>query len=89
TVGMTCGGIAGAFAGWVTTPLDVAKTRIMLESASGNSQPGMLAKVREIHGSAGVRGLFCGAATRTAYVGVSCALSFGAFEWAKSNLQRQ
>mmetsp|Transcript_105404 Transcript_105404/g.187450 ORF Transcript_105404/g.187450 Transcript_105404/m.187450 type:complete len:432 (-) Transcript_105404:141-1436(-) len=83
TVGMACGGLAGAIAGALTTPLDVAKTQIMLLE---RPEKGTLGTMREIAATSGVRSLCRGMGTRTAYVGASCALSFGVFEWAKSFL---
>lgn len=84
-VGMTCGGVAGAVAGALTTPLDVAKTQIMLAS-SVQERRGVCDMVAEVYKSGGLRALFRGVVPRTLYVGVSCSLSFGAFEWSKSFL---
>eukprot|EP00440_Ansanella_granifera_P040795 gb/GFBE01044240.1/.p1 GENE.gb/GFBE01044240.1/~~gb/GFBE01044240.1/.p1 ORF type:complete len:324 (+),score=31.57 gb/GFBE01044240.1/:1-972(+) len=84
TAAMACGGLAGAMAGAVTTPLDVAKTQIML---ADRQQSGVLSKMREIAATSGMRALWKGAGARTCYVGASCALSFGFFETAKSCLQ--
>lgn len=81
-VGMTCGGTAGAVAALVTTPLDVAKTQIML----GHRERGVWSTLRSLYADRGARAIFRGALPRTAHVGASCALSFGAFEWAKAAL---
>eukprot|EP00930_Biecheleria_cincta_P070390 TRINITY_DN58027_c0_g1_i1.p1 TRINITY_DN58027_c0_g1~~TRINITY_DN58027_c0_g1_i1.p1 ORF type:complete len:434 (+),score=61.67 TRINITY_DN58027_c0_g1_i1:41-1303(+) len=83
-VGMACGGIAGAVAGAVTNPLDVAKTQIMLGSRS--PAPSVLQQLRWIIARDGPAALWRGVGARTAYVGASCSLSFGAFEWAKCSL---
>uniref|UniRef100_A0A7S1RCI6 Mitochondrial carrier protein n=1 Tax=Alexandrium catenella TaxID=2925 RepID=A0A7S1RCI6_ALECA len=83
-VGMTCGGVAGAVAGAVTTPLDVAKTQIML--SSHRWEPSVSSALARVYAQGGFRSLFSGVLPRTAYVGSSCMLSFGAFEWTRSLL---
>jgi len=83
-VGMACGGIAGAIAGAVTNPLDVAKTQIMLGSSS--PAPSVLWQLRSTIARDGFAALWRGVGARTMYVGASCSLSFGAFEWAKCRL---
>lgn len=81
-VGMVCGGVAGAFAGAVTTPLDVIKTRAML-SGRPTGHVGIFRSLAALYADFGVQALFRGVLPRTAYVGASCALSFGTFEWSK------
>lgn len=83
-VGMVCGGIAGAIAGAVTNPLDVAKTQIMLGSTT--PAPNVLQQLQWTIARHGPAALWRGVCARTAYVGASCSLSFGAFEWAKCRL---
>jgi len=82
---MTCGGVAGAVAGAVTTPLDVAKTQIMLAPERAQRQS-VCQAVGALYTNGGMRVLFRGTLPRTVYVGASCALSFGAFEWSRSLL---
>jgi solute carrier family 25 S-adenosylmethionine transporter 26 len=88
-VGISSGGIAGAIAGAVTTPLDVAKTRIQLRTAtrpldvtrtSAVSLPGMLI---HIYREAGLRGLSKGLLPRTVQCGLGGSLWLGAFEVSK------
>lgn len=81
-VGMTCGGAAGAVAGALTTPLDVIKTQAMLAT----EERSLRVVAREVWLQDGPRTFIRGAVPRTAYVGLSCALSFGAFEWSRSVL---
>jgi solute carrier family 25 S-adenosylmethionine transporter 26 len=84
-VGAICGGLAGALAGAATTPLDVAKTQIML-SQKGSDHRGVFRTMVALYEKGGTEVLFRGAGPRTAYVCASCALSFGAFQWARALL---
>lgn len=81
-IGMTCGSVAGAFAGALTTPLDAAKTRIML-TARRDDRASLLTTLKGIHQESGVRGLLCGIVPRTLHCGAGGALWLGAFEWSK------
>nr|XP_006002096.1 PREDICTED: S-adenosylmethionine mitochondrial carrier protein isoform X2 [Latimeria chalumnae] len=58
-----CGGLAGGFAAAVTTPLDVAKTQIMLAKAGSTTAGGnvlvVLHKVWKAHGFSGCFHLWC------------------------------
>eukprot|EP00929_Paragymnodinium_shiwhaense_P032573 TRINITY_DN18029_c0_g4_i1.p1 TRINITY_DN18029_c0_g4~~TRINITY_DN18029_c0_g4_i1.p1 ORF type:complete len:303 (+),score=22.19 TRINITY_DN18029_c0_g4_i1:57-965(+) len=85
-VGMTCGGVSGAIAGAVTTPLDLAKTRIQLRTSS-TAHSSMLAEIVDIHRTSGAASLFKGVVPRTVYCGIGGALWLGAFEWAKHRLR--
>jgi len=78
-MGMMCGGVAGAVAGAVTTPLDLAKTRLML-APRGSKQQSVSSMLKVIHAEGGIRALFCGANLRTTYVGINSALCLGAYE---------
>lgn len=82
-VGMTSGGLAGAVAGALTTPVDAAKTRIML-TVSRAERRGLLETLRYTRAESGFVGLFAGVAPRTLQCGAGGALWLGAFEWAKS-----
>lgn len=75
------GSIAGAIAAIVTTPVDVAKTRIVLagqaeKMASGN----MLTALQEIAKEKGIRGLFAGVVPRTLWMAVGGFLFLGSYE---------
>jgi len=78
-VGMMCGGVAGAIAGALTTPLDLAKTRLML-APHGSKQQSVRSMLKVMHAEGGINALFRGAITRTTYVGISSALWLGAYE---------
>ena len=76
-----CGAAAGSFAGLVTTPLDVTKTRIMLgrPSALGTSYRTFGTTIRTIYSEEGARTLFRGATARVAWMGTGAFILFGAF----------
>ncbi|XP_075985513.1 S-adenosylmethionine mitochondrial carrier protein homolog [Anticarsia gemmatalis] len=81
-----CGSIAGGFAAGVTTPLDLAKTRIMLADTLSDNK---LHKLRissvlaDIYVSAGVRGLFAGITPRISMVMIGGFFFFGMYEETK------
>lgn len=81
-IGMMSGGLAGAIAGALTTPVDAAKTRIMLTTRRADRQ-GLLETLGRMRAESGLRGLFSGVAPRTLQCGVGGALWLGAFEWSK------
>lgn len=82
-IGMTSGGLAGAIAGALTTPLDAAKTRIMLTQEK-HLRKGLLMTISAIHAENGFRGLMAGLAPRTIYCSIGGAMWLGAFEVANS-----
>ena len=66
-----CGAVAGGFSAAVTTPLDVAKTRIMLAQAgSKEAEAGMLGVIRIVRQEAGLRGLFAGVTPRVTWISI-------------------
>mmetsp|Transcript_52087 Transcript_52087/g.161631 ORF Transcript_52087/g.161631 Transcript_52087/m.161631 type:complete len:632 (+) Transcript_52087:127-2022(+) len=81
-IGMMSGGLAGAVAGALTTPVDAAKTRIML-TARRADRCGLLETLSRMRAESGLRGLFSGVAPRTLQCGAGGALWLGAFEWSK------
>eukprot|EP00928_Gymnodinium_smaydae_P005329 TRINITY_DN11819_c0_g1_i2.p1 TRINITY_DN11819_c0_g1~~TRINITY_DN11819_c0_g1_i2.p1 ORF type:complete len:648 (+),score=126.97 TRINITY_DN11819_c0_g1_i2:167-2110(+) len=81
-VAMHSGALAGCFAGVVTTPLDAAKTRIML-TVNRADRRGLFETMLAIRQEAGLRGLFRGVVPRAAHCGLGGALWLGAFEWSK------
>lgn len=79
-----CGAVSGGIAAALTTPLDVAKTRIMLadkgtEMASGD----VLRTLRIIWSDGGVRGLFAGVVPRVMWISVGGAIFLGVYEKVK------
>ena len=66
-----CGAVAGGLAAASTTPLDVAKTRIMLAQAgSQEAKAGMLGVIRLVGQESGVRGLFAGVTPRVTWISI-------------------
>jgi len=76
--GALCGSISGAFAAAVTTPLDVAKTRIML----GQSDAGFAGTIANVYKNEGMRACFSGVEPRTFWIGLGGFVFFGAYEQA-------
>lgn len=74
--GALCGSISGAFAAAVTTPLDVAKTRIML----GQSDAGFVGTIANVYKNEGLRKCFAGVEPRTFWIGLGGFVFFGAYE---------
>lgn len=74
--GALCGSISGAFAAAVTTPLDVAKTRIML----GQSDQGFVGTIGKVAREEGAKAVFSGVAPRTFWIGLGGFVFFGAYE---------
>merc|ERR1712107_521003 len=74
--GALCGSISGGFAAAVTTPLDVAKTRMML----GQSQSGLLGTLSGVYAEGGIPSIFSGLAPRTFWISLGGFVFFGAYE---------
>ncbi|XP_012696558.1 S-adenosylmethionine mitochondrial carrier protein [Clupea harengus] len=76
-----CGAFAGGVAALVTTPLDVAKTRIMLAKAGTSTANGSLPLVLcEVWRSQGVTGLFAGSIPRMTAISLGGFIFLGAYE---------
>ncbi|KAI6191519.1 putative carrier protein PET8 [Aphelenchoides bicaudatus] len=78
-----CGSVAGAISAGVTTPLDVAKTRIMLGSTSSSSTYLVL---MEIAKREGYRQLFSGTLPRCTWMGIGGCIYFFAYEYNASGI---
>ena len=76
-----CGCLAGGISACVTTPLDVAKTRIMLaHSGSPLATGGLLHALRVVWAENGARGLFAGVVPRVTLISVGGAIFLGAYD---------
>ncbi|NXU83796.1 SAMC protein, partial [Xiphorhynchus elegans] len=76
-----CGAFAGGFAAAVTTPLDVAKTRIMLAKAgSRNASGNVLTALAGIWRTQGLSGLFAGVVPRMAAISLGGFIFLGTYE---------
>ncbi|KAL0961227.1 hypothetical protein HGRIS_006193 [Hohenbuehelia grisea] len=86
-----CGSVAGGFAAAVTTPLDVLKTRVMLDirDPSKAASISLHSRLRSIYTTEGVGALFAGVVPRTLWISAGGAVFLGAYEWVVIRLQRQ
>lgn len=83
TQGATCGSIAGAISSGITTPLDVAKTRIMLEEVEpgqAKKYNGTIGTLSTIAKEEGPLALFRGIVPRIGWITVGGFIFFGAYE---------
>jgi solute carrier family 25 S-adenosylmethionine transporter 26 len=74
------GSVAGVIAAVATTPLDVAKTRIML---GNDPRMDVVTMLHAIYREEGVRRLFSGVLARVSWIAVAGFVFFGTFEYAK------
>lgn len=79
-----CGCVAGGIAAAVTTPLDVLKTRIMLDIREPGSRgyPSIGARFMSIYRNEGMSALFAGVVPRTLWISAGGAVFLGMYEWA-------
>ncbi|CAH8504560.1 unnamed protein product [Schistosoma turkestanicum] len=76
-----CGCLAGTIAGALTTPLDVAKTRIMLAEPNSNFASGHIVyAIRTIFQESGIRGLFSGLIPRITLLSIGGAIFLGIYD---------
>ena len=80
------GAVAGAVTGAVTTPLDVVKTRLMVEGGKTQYRGGAWAALTTIAREEGVSALFRGVQPRVVWIGVGGSIFFGSLELAKKAL---
>lgn len=83
-----CGSISGGVAAALTTPLDVLKTRVMLDmrDPSKQSMPSLPARLKQIYVSEGLKALFAGVLPRTLWISAGGAVFLGVYEWAVNGL---
>lgn len=96
--GLVAGGsaaIAGSFAAVVTTPIDVAKTRIMLDTGADGvgKHLGVVNTMKQIVVKEGWKGLLKGAALRGAWTALGAGVYLGSYEagrlWWRDRQQRK
>uniref|UniRef100_UPI00358E1590 mitochondrial S-adenosylmethionine carrier protein isoform X2 n=1 Tax=Myxine glutinosa TaxID=7769 RepID=UPI00358E1590 len=79
--GAVCGALSGGFAAALTTPLDVAKTRIMLAEAQSDTAVGnVLPVIVNVYKTQGVPGLFAGILPRVLWIGVGGFIFLGSYQ---------
>jgi solute carrier family 25 S-adenosylmethionine transporter 26 len=88
--GAACGSLAGAISSAATTPLDVAKTRMMIgaKSATGElyADLGGWRTLQIIAREEGIKGLFSGIGPRVGWITLGGYVFFGAYEKAQDFL---
>lgn len=84
-----CGAVAGGIAAAVTTPLDVAKTRIMLAERNGEKGPNAIHILRRIYSQNGYRGIFAGFAPRVLWITLGGAIFFGSYDLSTKVINKQ
>lgn len=85
------GGLAGGCTGFLTTPLDVAKTRLMTQVHLPVEQQsrGILQALSRVIATDGLPGIFCGGSARVAWLIPFTAVFFGVHEASKRALLRR
>jgi len=81
---LTCGGIAGGLAGFLSTPLDVVRTRIQTDCECGKRP--IRCVVKNVLQKEGMSGLWAGYGPRTIYFIPSAALTWTVYESMKTLL---
>ncbi|KAM0684302.1 S-adenosylmethionine transporter [Mitosporidium daphniae] len=81
-----CGCIAGGISAAITTPLDVLKTRTMLNLSPKEKIPNVFVLGTAILNKEGARSLLHGLTPRVAWMTIGGGIFFGAYEQAKSFL---
>ncbi|XP_011645452.1 S-adenosylmethionine mitochondrial carrier protein-like [Pogonomyrmex barbatus] len=82
--GATCGSASVGISAAITTPLDVAKTRIMLSSTSAEKEEVKISTMlREVYRDHGIKGLFAGFLPRVTGFTIGGFIFFGVYEQAR------
>lgn len=83
------GAVSGGVAAGVTTPLDVAKTRIMLAKSGTDLARGSISMaVKQVYLEEGIRGLFAGVVPRVIWIAIGGAIFLGVYDKVKDSLNR-
>ncbi|KAH6947027.1 hypothetical protein HPB50_016729 [Hyalomma asiaticum] len=92
---MVSGGVAGAFAAAVTTPLDVCKTLLntqetsLLKTTRQSQISGLVNAATTIYSCCGIKGYFRGLHARVLFQMPGTAISWSVYEFFKANLNRR
>ncbi|CAL4059837.1 unnamed protein product, partial [Meganyctiphanes norvegica] len=79
-----CGAASGGVSAAITTPLDVAKTRIMLAKPDTTmAKASTIQALSIVHSTNGLKGLFAGVVPRTMWISIGGAVFFGVYEKVK------
>ncbi|XP_063916166.1 S-adenosylmethionine mitochondrial carrier protein homolog [Zophobas morio] len=79
-----CGAVAGGFAAAVTTPLDVAKTRIMLADKKTAINMRVRTVLKQVYHEKGFKGLFAGFTPRVLWITIGGYIFFGTYDLSKN-----
>jgi solute carrier family 25 (mitochondrial iron transporter), member 28/37 len=80
---MAAGGAAGVMAAMITTPLDVAKTRLQTQADLKRTYKGMVDALRSIVQEEGARALLRGMGPRMLYHSASATIAWTTYEQVK------
>lgn len=83
---LTAAAITGGITGFITTPLDLIKTRLMIQSSTGGQYRGILDALNSIYQNGGVEALFTGSAARVAWLLPFTTIYLGVYEVAKRKI---
>ncbi|XP_022738711.1 mitochondrial substrate carrier family protein E isoform X2 [Durio zibethinus] len=86
--GLVLGGLAGGFSAYLTTPLDVIKTRLQVQGSS-TSYNGWLDAMSKIWKTEGVKGMFRGSIPRITWYIPASALTFMAVEFLRDQFNEK
>lgn len=86
-ISATSAALSGSIAAFMVTPIDVVKTRTMLNDDTVSNKKGMIGTMRQVYCENGIRGLFRGAILRSAWAAFGTGLYLSTYEWAKVALQ--
>lgn len=84
-----CGACAGGIAAGLTTPLDVAKTRIMLADRSGERSRNAFYILRRVYAKNGYRGVFAGFVPRVLWITIGGFVFFGSYDLATKVISKE
>ncbi|KFD66541.1 hypothetical protein M514_01538 [Trichuris suis] len=76
----TCGSLAGAIAGALTTPLDMAKTRVMLSNKVQGQSDGVISVLADAWRHHGFASLFAGVVPRVLWLAIGGFVFLGSYE---------
>lgn len=82
-----CGSAAGSVAAGITTPVDVVKTRVMLQGEKVQYN-GLLHALKKVSAEEGILALFSGILPRIAWISTGGFIFFGGYEFTKAYLLR-
>ncbi|PPD88192.1 hypothetical protein GOBAR_DD14896 [Gossypium barbadense] len=87
--GLILGGLAGGFSAYLTTPLDVIKTRLQVQGSSTSSYNGWLDAMNKIWKTEGAKGMFRGSIPRITWYIPASALTFMAVEFLREQFNKK